>query len=72
MLADVSTVRMSILGLLNERKLKSKSYFCDENVHVSVSDVSDEAVNRKRRSSSLREEGEATFVAQMTVFDKNR
>uniref|UniRef100_A0AAQ5YU29 Polycomb protein VEFS-Box domain-containing protein n=1 Tax=Amphiprion ocellaris TaxID=80972 RepID=A0AAQ5YU29_AMPOC len=29
-------------------------------------------VNRKRRSSSLREEGETTFVAQMTVFDKNR
>ncbi|XP_072224407.1 polycomb protein suz12-B-like [Leuresthes tenuis] len=35
-------------------------------------DYSDEAVNRKRRSSSLREEGETTFVAQMTVFDKNR
>ncbi|KAM4535480.1 polycomb protein suz12-B-like [Fundulus diaphanus] len=35
-------------------------------------DFSDESVNRKRRSSSLREEGEATFVAQMTVFDKNR
>uniref|UniRef100_A0A3Q4MK83 SUZ12 polycomb repressive complex 2 subunit a n=1 Tax=Neolamprologus brichardi TaxID=32507 RepID=A0A3Q4MK83_NEOBR len=31
-----------------------------------------EAVNRKRRSSALREEGETTFVAQMTVFDKNR
>uniref|UniRef100_A0A665TTU2 Polycomb protein suz12-B-like n=1 Tax=Echeneis naucrates TaxID=173247 RepID=A0A665TTU2_ECHNA len=31
-----------------------------------------EVVNRKRRSSSLREEGETTFVAQMTVFDKNR
>uniref|UniRef100_A0A3Q4GZ08 SUZ12 polycomb repressive complex 2 subunit a n=1 Tax=Neolamprologus brichardi TaxID=32507 RepID=A0A3Q4GZ08_NEOBR len=26
----------------------------------------------KRRSSALREEGETTFVAQMTVFDKNR
>uniref|UniRef100_A0A3Q2QAF7 SUZ12 polycomb repressive complex 2 subunit n=1 Tax=Fundulus heteroclitus TaxID=8078 RepID=A0A3Q2QAF7_FUNHE len=35
-------------------------------------DFSDESVNRKRRSSSLREEGETTFVAQMTVFDKNR
>uniref|UniRef100_A0A665TMV1 Polycomb protein suz12-B-like n=1 Tax=Echeneis naucrates TaxID=173247 RepID=A0A665TMV1_ECHNA len=32
----------------------------------------EEVVNRKRRSSSLREEGETTFVAQMTVFDKNR
>uniref|UniRef100_A0AAQ4QFE2 Polycomb protein VEFS-Box domain-containing protein n=1 Tax=Gasterosteus aculeatus aculeatus TaxID=481459 RepID=A0AAQ4QFE2_GASAC len=31
-----------------------------------------EVVNRKRRSSSLREEGETAFVAQMTVFDKNR
>ncbi|XP_056143702.1 polycomb protein suz12-A [Lampris incognitus] len=35
-------------------------------------DVTEEAANRKRRSSSLREEGETTFVAQMTVFDKNR
>uniref|UniRef100_A0A8D3BTD9 Polycomb protein VEFS-Box domain-containing protein n=1 Tax=Scophthalmus maximus TaxID=52904 RepID=A0A8D3BTD9_SCOMX len=35
-------------------------------------DFSEDVVNRKRRSSSLREEGEATFVAQMTVFDKNR
>uniref|UniRef100_A0A3Q1BBQ8 Polycomb protein VEFS-Box domain-containing protein n=1 Tax=Amphiprion ocellaris TaxID=80972 RepID=A0A3Q1BBQ8_AMPOC len=35
-------------------------------------DFSEEVVNRKRRSSSLREEGETTFVAQMTVFDKNR
>uniref|UniRef100_A0A3Q0SMJ7 SUZ12 polycomb repressive complex 2 subunit a n=1 Tax=Amphilophus citrinellus TaxID=61819 RepID=A0A3Q0SMJ7_AMPCI len=39
---------------------------------VCVSDFSEEAVNRKRRSSTLREEGETTFVAQMTVFDKNR
>uniref|UniRef100_A0A8C7Z195 SUZ12 polycomb repressive complex 2 subunit a n=1 Tax=Oryzias sinensis TaxID=183150 RepID=A0A8C7Z195_9TELE len=31
-----------------------------------------DAVGRKRRSSSLREEAETTFVAQMTVFDKNR
>uniref|UniRef100_A0A8D3DM66 Polycomb protein VEFS-Box domain-containing protein n=1 Tax=Scophthalmus maximus TaxID=52904 RepID=A0A8D3DM66_SCOMX len=37
-----------------------------------VNDFSEDVVNRKRRSSSLREEGEATFVAQMTVFDKNR
>lgn len=35
-------------------------------------------MNKKRRSSSLlgegedEEEGETTFVAQMTVFDKNR
>uniref|UniRef100_H3D135 SUZ12 polycomb repressive complex 2 subunit a n=1 Tax=Tetraodon nigroviridis TaxID=99883 RepID=H3D135_TETNG len=35
-------------------------------------DFAEEAVNRKRRSSSLLEEGETTFVAQMTVFDKNR
>uniref|UniRef100_H2S8R4 SUZ12 polycomb repressive complex 2 subunit a n=1 Tax=Takifugu rubripes TaxID=31033 RepID=H2S8R4_TAKRU len=35
-------------------------------------DFTEEAVNRKRRSSSLLEEGETTFVAQMTVFDKNR
>lgn len=34
-------------------------------------DFTEEAVNRKRRSSSLREEGETTFVTQMTVFDKN-
>ncbi|KAF6737287.1 Polycomb protein Suz12 [Oryzias melastigma] len=36
-------------------------------------DFSEDAVGRKRRSSSLREEdAETTFVAQMTVFDKNR
>ncbi|XP_026209841.1 polycomb protein suz12-B-like isoform X1 [Anabas testudineus] len=35
-------------------------------------DFTEEVLNRKRRSSSLREEGETTFVAQMTVFDKNR
>ncbi|KAF3699749.1 Polycomb protein suz12 Suppressor of zeste 12 protein -like protein [Channa argus] len=35
-------------------------------------DFTEEAINRKRRSSSLREEGETTFVTQMTVFDKNR
>uniref|UniRef100_A0A667XH52 SUZ12 polycomb repressive complex 2 subunit a n=1 Tax=Myripristis murdjan TaxID=586833 RepID=A0A667XH52_9TELE len=35
-------------------------------------DVTEEMASRKRRSSSLREEGETTFVAQMTVFDKNR
>ncbi|KAF3845916.1 hypothetical protein F7725_002994 [Dissostichus mawsoni] len=36
------------------------------------SNFTEEMSNRKRRSSSLREEGETTFVAQMTVFDKNR
>lgn len=41
-------------------------------VSLSDSDFTEEAVNRKRRSSSLLEEEEATFVAQMTVFDKNR
>lgn len=41
-------------------------------VCLCVSDFTEEVVNRKRRSSSLREEGETTFVAQMTVFDKNR
>ncbi|KAM8723360.1 polycomb protein suz12-B-like isoform 1-T1 [Acanthopagrus schlegelii] len=35
-------------------------------------EFTEEVVNRKRRSSSIREEGETTFVAQMTVFDKNR
>ncbi|KAM3597307.1 uncharacterized protein V6R79_002855 [Siganus canaliculatus] len=35
-------------------------------------DFAEEAINRKRRSSALMEEGETTFVAQMTVFDKNR
>lgn len=39
---------------------------------LSDSDFTEEAVSRKRRSSSLLEEGETTFVAQMTVFDKNR
>ncbi|XP_033944240.1 polycomb protein suz12-B-like [Pseudochaenichthys georgianus] len=42
-----------------------------ENNHHSR-DFTEEMSNRKRRSSSLREEGETTFVAQMTVFDKNR
>nr|XP_057904422.1 polycomb protein suz12-B-like isoform X2 [Doryrhamphus excisus] len=31
-----------------------------------------EDLDRKRRSSPLREDGESTLVAQMTVFDKNR
>lgn len=45
---------------------------CDT-VSASAADLTEEAVNRKRRSSSLlEEEGETTFVAQMTVFDKNR
>ncbi|XP_041077876.1 polycomb protein SUZ12-like isoform X2 [Polyodon spathula] len=35
-------------------------------------DVIEEFPTRKKRSSSYREEGEKTFVAQMTVFDKNR
>nr|XP_046270494.1 polycomb protein suz12-B-like [Scatophagus argus] len=35
-------------------------------------DITEEVANRKRRSSSLIEDGETTFVAQMTVFDKNR
>ncbi|KAI4821903.1 hypothetical protein KUCAC02_007477 [Chaenocephalus aceratus] len=42
-----------------------------ENNHHSR-DFTEEMSNRKRRSSSLREEGETTYVAQMTVFDKNR
>lgn len=45
---------------------------CDTCHSVCVSDFTEEVVNRKRRSSSLVEEGETTFVAQMTVFDKNR
>ncbi|XP_037331884.2 polycomb protein suz12-B-like [Pungitius pungitius] len=43
-----------------------------ENHHSRGLDFTEEVVNRKRRSSSLREEGESMFVAQMTVFDKNR
>ncbi|KAK9534541.1 hypothetical protein VZT92_006981 [Zoarces viviparus] len=43
-----------------------------ENHHSRGLDFTEEVVNRKRRGSSLREEGETTFVAQMTVFDKNR
>lgn len=35
-------------------------------------DFTEETMSRKRRSSLLRDEGETTFVAQMTVFDKNR
>lgn len=43
--------------------------------HVSAAiDVKEEVPGRKKRNSSHRDEGEATetFVAQMTVFDKNR
>ncbi|XP_031174537.1 polycomb protein suz12-B-like isoform X1 [Sander lucioperca] len=40
--------------------------------HHNNREFTEEVVNRKRRSSCLREEGETTFVAQMTVFDKNR
>ncbi|KAJ8254420.1 hypothetical protein COCON_G00210320 [Conger conger] len=35
-------------------------------------DVTEELPNRKKRNASHREDGETTFVAQMTVFDKNR
>ncbi|MBN3314266.1 SUZ12 protein, partial [Atractosteus spatula] len=35
-------------------------------------DVIEELPARKKRNSSHREDGETTFVAQMTVFDKNR
>ncbi|XP_036408552.1 polycomb protein suz12-A [Megalops cyprinoides] len=35
-------------------------------------DVTEEPPNRKKRNSSHRDDGETTFVAQMTVFDKNR
>ncbi|XP_037834754.1 polycomb protein suz12-like isoform X2 [Kryptolebias marmoratus] len=42
------------------------------NGEIQLREFSEDAVSRKRRSSSLREEGETTFVAQMTVFDKNR
>ncbi|XP_035254236.1 polycomb protein suz12-B-like isoform X1 [Anguilla anguilla] len=35
-------------------------------------DVMEELPNRRRRNMSHREDGETTFVAQMTVFDKNR
>uniref|UniRef100_A0A9R1SBI3 SUZ12 polycomb repressive complex 2 subunit a n=2 Tax=Cyprinus carpio TaxID=7962 RepID=A0A9R1SBI3_CYPCA len=35
-------------------------------------DVMEELSNRKRRYCSNQDDGETTFVAQMTVFDKNR
>ncbi|OCT63198.1 polycomb protein suz12 isoform X2 [Xenopus laevis] len=35
-------------------------------------DVSEEPPARRKRNSSNRDEGDKTFVAQMTVFDKNR
>ncbi|KAF4801928.1 Polycomb protein SUZ12 [Turdus rufiventris] len=35
-------------------------------------DVNEELPARRKRNSSNREDGEKTFVAQMTVFDKNR
>lgn len=35
-------------------------------------DLSEDVIDKKRRSSPLREDGENTLVAQMTVFDKNR
>ncbi|KAM4663857.1 polycomb protein SUZ12 isoform 2-T2 [Discoglossus pictus] len=35
-------------------------------------DVTEEPPARRKRNSSNRDEGEKTFVAQMTVFDKNR
>lgn len=35
-------------------------------------DVIEEVSSRKKRYSSHRDDGETTFVAQMTVFDKNR
>ncbi|XP_061837426.1 polycomb protein suz12-B-like [Nerophis lumbriciformis] len=35
-------------------------------------ELTEEVTHRKRRSSPLREDGESTLVAQMTVFDKNR
>ncbi|MBN3310364.1 SUZ12 protein, partial [Amia calva] len=37
-----------------------------------IGNVTEEPPPRKKRSSSHREDGETTFVAQMTVFDKNR
>lgn len=39
---------------------------------VFFSDVMEELSNRKRRYCSNQDDGETTFVAQMTVFDKNR
>ncbi|XP_078480893.1 LOW QUALITY PROTEIN: polycomb protein suz12-like, partial [Lampetra planeri] len=35
-------------------------------------DITEDVINRKRRGSLLQDEGETTFLAQMTVFDKNR
>ncbi|XP_051996143.1 polycomb protein suz12-A isoform X2 [Xyrauchen texanus] len=39
---------------------------------VTKRDVIEEMSNRKKRFSSRPDDGETTFVAQMTVFDKNR
>jgi polycomb protein SUZ12 len=39
---------------------------------VIFSDVIEEMSNRKKRYCSHQDDGETTFVAQMTVFDKNR
>ncbi|KAM8845704.1 polycomb protein suz12-A-like isoform 1-T1 [Spinachia spinachia] len=50
----------------------SRTGLCFHGNHTVTTDFTEEVVNRKRRSSSLREEGETMFVAQMTVFDKNR
>lgn len=37
-----------------------------------LSDVIEELSNRKKRYFPHQDDGETTFVAQMTVFDKNR
>ncbi|XP_030645872.1 polycomb protein suz12-A [Chanos chanos] len=44
----------------------------NRDTHKNSGDGIEELPSRKRRSSSHREDGETTFVAQMTVFDKNR
>uniref|UniRef100_A0A4W6DWK5 SUZ12 polycomb repressive complex 2 subunit a n=1 Tax=Lates calcarifer TaxID=8187 RepID=A0A4W6DWK5_LATCA len=56
----------------NSHMVKSYSLLFRPALANMFRDIFKEVVNRKRRSSSLREEGETTFVAQMTVFDKNR
>ncbi|XP_060757290.1 polycomb protein suz12-A [Neoarius graeffei] len=62
----------------NSHMVKSYSLLfrvtCPAGREISTRDnnITDEIPSRKKRYSSHRDDGETTFVAQMTVFDKNR
>ncbi|KAI5628834.1 polycomb protein suz12-A [Silurus asotus] len=62
----------------NSHMVKSYSLLfrvtCSAGREISTRDnnVADEMPGRKKRYTSHRDDGETTFVAQMTVFDKNR